>query len=265
MTARDRTGFALAVSMFSALPVPVRLIGTDRLDRPASRAALRWLPVLGALLGALAGAVGALLLIRTGSPLLAAVVVVLALALGTAALHLDGLADTADGLGSRAPAPAALEIMHRGDVGPFGVVVICGVLLLEVSTLVALIEPGHPWHLVAAVVVAAVTGRLGALHAGLPGIAAAGGSSFGSLVTGSVSHRSAVAITLLAAVATGALAVASDHSPVRWLLAQAAVLLILWWCRRAVTGRLGGITGDVFGALIELGTALSLLALVLAG
>ena len=60
------------------------------------------------------------------------------LAVATGGLHLDGLADTADGLGSRRPADQALEIMRRPDAGPLGVATLVLVLLVQVSALASL-------------------------------------------------------------------------------------------------------------------------------
>ena len=58
-----------------------------------------------------------------------------ALALLTRGLHLDGLADLADGLGSGQPAATALDIMRRSDIGPFGTVTLVLVLLTQVAAL----------------------------------------------------------------------------------------------------------------------------------
>ncbi len=97
---------------------------------------MAWAPVVGLLLGLLAAAVlyvsGHLL--HTGS-LVAAALSVGSLAVLTRALHLDGLADLADGLGSRKPAAEALDIMRRSDIGPFGVVTLVLTLLLQVAGL----------------------------------------------------------------------------------------------------------------------------------
>ena len=59
--------------------------------------------------------------------------VVVALALLSRGLHLDGLADLADGLGSRRPAAGAHEVMARSDIGPFGVAAVVLALLLQVA------------------------------------------------------------------------------------------------------------------------------------
>ena len=109
-----------ALGLFTILPVRAAPeIGRD----DAARAVL-WLPVVGLLLCVPAAAV--LLAVEAGGHsgprrLLAAALAIGVLALLTGGLHLDGLADTADGLGSRRPRDEALAIMRRSDVGPFGV------------------------------------------------------------------------------------------------------------------------------------------------
>ncbi|MYR56245.1 adenosylcobinamide-GDP ribazoletransferase, partial [Streptomyces sp. SID625] len=69
------------------------------------------------------------------APLLAAVVTAAVPAVLTRGLHLDGLADTADGLGSGKPAADALRIMKQSDIGPFGVITLLFVLLAQVAAL----------------------------------------------------------------------------------------------------------------------------------
>jgi len=89
-----------ALSTFTIVPVsPTAEVGAG---------VLLWFPVLGAALGAGAGAVAAGVLEANASAgFIAAVLALITLALLTRGLHLDGLADTADGLGSRAPAVQA--------------------------------------------------------------------------------------------------------------------------------------------------------------
>ena len=87
-------GLRLAVSWLTVLPVPV--VGT--VDRDAARRALQWAPLVGLLLGLLAAGVLAGLGRLGAPPLLAGLLVVAVLALATRGMHLDGLADTADGL-----------------------------------------------------------------------------------------------------------------------------------------------------------------------
>jgi adenosylcobinamide-GDP ribazoletransferase len=99
-------------------------------------------PAVGALLGAV---LAAILLGATGAgapALVAGAVTVAAGALFTRGLHLDGLADTIDALGSYRSGPAALEIMKKPDVGPFGVAALVLVLLIQAGALAAL--PARP-------------------------------------------------------------------------------------------------------------------------
>jgi adenosylcobinamide-GDP ribazoletransferase len=226
---------------------------------------LLWMPGLGAVLGALAGLPAVAVLERTaGAGLLAAAVGVLALAGLAGGLHLDGLADTADGLGSRAPREKALEIMRRSDIGPFGVLAIVGVLLLDVAALDLVAASGHPWRLLSALTVAAATARLAATQAGLTRIPSARTSGFGALVTGSVRPAPAATLTIGVLALGGLLAAWSHASVPGWLITQLAALLVTQLVRRWISARLGGMTGDVFGALIEVTTALCLVGMALA-
>ena len=106
------------MSLFTVVRVRVR--------QPAPmRAALPWLPVVGLGLAAAAGCVLAAaraLLPGTVGAVVTAALVVAALAGMTRGLHLDGLADTADGLGRMGGAERSLEVMRRPDIGAFGVV-----------------------------------------------------------------------------------------------------------------------------------------------
>ena len=245
--------------MFSVLPVRVP-VEAERAD--AARALL-WLPALGVVLGALAGVPAAAVLgLHSYSWSMAAVVAVGALALLTRGLHLDGLADTADGLGSRAAPQRALEIMRRSDIGPFGVVTLVLVLLLDVVALGSL-GGDSGWHPAAALAVAAATGRLAAVHAGIVGIPGAHGSGFGALVAGSVKPLHAVALSVGVLAVGAAVASAAGDWPPRWLAAQGLALALCYGLRRHAVRRFGGVTGDVFGALVECGTAATLALFVI--
>ena len=168
----------------SAPPLNVTPPGGSAPSRRAAGAAMAWAPVIGLLLGALAAAVLELAS-RFGhtGPLLAAALAVATLAAGSRGLHLDGLADLADGLGSRRPADQALEIMKRSDIGPFGVVTLVFALLIQVAALAQAQSLGRG---VAAVVAAAVAGRLSLTWACRRGVPAARGSGLGAMVAGTV-------------------------------------------------------------------------------
>ena len=245
-------GLRLAVTLLTAIPLPGgRGDGTARApSRRAAGAAMAWAPVVGLLLGAAAAAVLELAArwARTG-PLLAAVLAVAALALLTRGLHLDGLADTADGLGSRRPAGAALAIMRRSDIGPFGVVTLVLTLLVQVAALAQAqtLGRGAP-----AVIAAAVTGRLALPWACRRGVPAARGTGLGTLVAGTVPAAIPVALTAAALAGAYPFGIVVPIAVAAGLAASLALTAL-------AVRRLGGITGDVLGALVEVATAVCLL------
>jgi adenosylcobinamide-GDP ribazoletransferase len=247
-------GLRLAVTLLTAVPLAGPR-GTDdaALERPSQRnsgAAMLWAPLVGLLLGAVAAGVLELAIraARLG-PLLSAALAVTALALLTRGLHLDGLADLADGLGSRRPASEALDIMKRSDIGPFGVTAIVLTLLIQVAALATAASLGRG---VPAVVAAVVAGRLALTWACRRGVPAARRSGLGAMVAGTVHPVAALAVTA-AALAAGA--------AFGWIFTAAIAaglafsLAVTWLAVR----RLGGITGDVLGALAEITAAVCLL------
>jgi adenosylcobinamide-GDP ribazoletransferase len=118
----------LAVGTLTVLPTGA----VDVTPRVAGRA-MMLAPVAVVPLAVVAVGAGWLGLLAGWPSLVSGLLVVAALALGTRALHLDGLADTVDGLGSGRPAEGALEIMRRGNVGPMGVVALALVLGLQAA------------------------------------------------------------------------------------------------------------------------------------
>ena len=249
---------ARSISMFTVLPVrvPVDLQPGDGVG------ALLWLPAVGGCVGAAAALPAAAISAWAAhANLLGAVLAVALLALLTRCLHLDGLADTADGLGSGAPAARALEIMRQSDIGPFGVVVLIFVVGADVAALGGL--RGGPWTPVGVLAIAAATGRVAAVQAAVRGVGSARESGFGSIVANHVPVTAAVAWT--AGVLGLGVAVAVGLSiPVGWILVpQVIALAAAHLFRLHVVRRLGGITGDVFGALIEAATAVTLIGVAL--
>ncbi|MGE5133980.1 MAG: adenosylcobinamide-GDP ribazoletransferase [Gemmatimonadota bacterium] len=255
--ARPR-GWQAAVGMFTVIPVRAAAV-----DRAAAGRAILWLPAVGLLLAAPAAA--GLLAAEAGGAaaarrLLAAALAVAVLAVLTGGLHLDGLADTADGLASRRPPAEALAIMRRGDTGPLGVAALLFTVLLQVTALAAL-PPGIP--AAAALATATVTARVAVVAATGPGFPAARPDGFGALVAGATPAAArvvTVAVLLAAVTAAGWLA---GGLPAAWrgLAAAVAGLLAGALLCRTARARFGGLTGDVFGAVIEVTAAVTLTVL----
>ena len=239
----------LGIGTLTRLPVPApRLV-----DRRIARWAISAAPIIGV---GLALVCGLPLLLPTGGPagFVAAVLVIALLAWATRALHLDGLADTADALGSGQPSPQALKIARKSDIGPFGVVSLVFVLLLQAGSLAVCASRGQGY---AALLVAVVTSRVALTWACGRGVPAARPDGLGAAVAGTVPRIVCAAWAIIAAAAAYAMLGAAGASSVIMALISAVVVIIV--ARR----RLGGVTGDVLGAVIEVSATCALVVLAL--
>jgi adenosylcobinamide-GDP ribazoletransferase len=240
-------GLRLAVSWLTVLPVgpPVEV------DRAIARRALYWAPMVGAGLGLLAaGALHALHAVATPA-LLAGVAVVAMLAGLTRGMHLDGLADTADGLGCYGGPQRALEVMRDGSAGPFGVVTLVLVLTAQAAALGALAETGR----LIPVVLAMIAGRASFGWCARTRVPPARPAGMGALVAGS--QPPGVPVAWLAMLLAGGLVAVPGRcwqGAVAVSLAAFVVLVLSAHTHR----RFGGLTGDTLGATNELTTTLIL-------
>ncbi len=245
----NRDGLRLSVTLLTVIPWPGPPASPSR--RTAG-AAMAWAPAVGLLLGAVVAGVlvGADRPLRAGA-LTGAALAVAALAAGSRGLHLDGLADLADGLGSGKPAPVALDIMRRSDIGPLGVATLVLTLLIQVAAL-SHAESAGGGRGAAALITAVVTGRLALTWACRTGVPAARPEGLGFLVAGTVRPAVAAGVTLAALAASAAV--------MDWTLPAAVVagLAAAHLVQRHAVRRLGGVTGDVLGALAEVATTVAL-------
>jgi adenosylcobinamide-GDP ribazoletransferase len=251
-------GLRFALTTFTVLPVR-----GGSTDRRTAGSAMLWAPVVGAALGGVLALVCRLL--RHTFPsgvLLLAVIAILLSALLTRGLHLDGLADTVDGLGCYGGPERALAVMKAPDVGPFGVAAIVLVLLLDVAALTESLTVGRA---TTALVVAFTTGRLAVPWACTPRTPPARPDGLGALVAGTTSARTVALLTGVIACLAGVLAVATGHHHVedagRAVAAVVLPLALAHGLRAHAVHRFGGVTGDVLGALVEVTTAASLLVM----
>ena len=125
-----------ALSFLTVLPLPARWLGTEE-DLGHS---LIWFPLVGALIGLFAASID-LGLGMILPPTVVSVITVLILLAASGGLHMDGLADSADGFFSSRSRERMLEIMRDSRSGPMGVMAICALLLLKVTTLATVPAP----------------------------------------------------------------------------------------------------------------------------
>jgi adenosylcobinamide-GDP ribazoletransferase len=245
-------GYRLATGLLTIITVRP----PHDISRRTARNAMLWAPVAVlpvALSAGLAGW-GALLL---GLPsILAGVVSVVIVVLGTRAMHLDGLADTVDALGSARDRDQALAIMKSGDIGPMGVAALIFTALTQVFAASVLL--GRPWGWLE--FAALVAASRAALTLGcLTGVPAAREEGLGEMVAGSVPTPAAVGSWLVMGAAVTAAAILAGQ--VYWVpiaAVMAAVLVVVWLIQLA-SKRFGGITGDILGASVELAATVLLL------
>ncbi|GAB3048877.1 adenosylcobinamide-GDP ribazoletransferase [Intrasporangium mesophilum] len=253
-------GCRLAFGTFTALPVghprraDVRTFGTAMLLAPAttgpalvSWVALGLLATHGVLPGLVAGALALAII-----------------ALLSRALHLDGLADLADGLTAGHDPERSLAVMRKGDVGPAGMAVLVLVLLLDAACLSGLLVDHAGITLAGSALLAS---RLAPAICARSGIPAARPEGLGQAVAGSVSRKAVVTqvvVVCLLAGAVGWLTVPAANPAGHLRAAAAGVIVVLAGVvgavavRRRAVRRLRGITGDVIGAAMEIALAVAL-------
>jgi adenosylcobinamide-GDP ribazoletransferase len=246
-------GLAIAFGFLTRLPMP-----KVAWDVRAQAASLKWYPFVGLVLGVIF--VLTAWCLRHMPSLPAAAVMVTLWVIITGALHLDGLADSADAwIGGMGDRERTLQIMKDPRCGPAGVMSLILVTLLKFTTLSALVgasllainrSADFPWPLILPPLLA--RGSLVALFLTTPYVRENG---LGAPLRGApaLGCRIALILTIAAPLAFGTTG----------LKALAAALMTGYLWRRATIKRIHGFTGDTAGALVEMTEAAALLALLL--
>lgn len=181
--------------------------------------------------------------------------------LGNRAFHLDGLSDTVDGMVASYDRERSLEVMKSGTSGPAGVVAVVLVLGLQATGLVAVLASPHPVRAAVLAGCALCVSRAALAMCCARGVPSARPGGLGDTYTGTVARPVVVLMWLTCAAV---LSLAGAWAGLAWwrgALASAMALAVVAVVVARAVRRLGGVTGDVFGAAIELSLAALLVAL----
>ena len=260
----SRQAIAAAFQFLSRVPVPGELDYTPELFRKSTR----FYPLVGLVIGLIAWLVGiGAAYVLPSMP--AAVIVLITWVVLTGGLHLDGWMDTADGLLSYRSREAMLEIMKDSRVGAMGVIACVLLLLLKLSLIEAIIDLQLYSGLL---LLPFIWSRWFMTHAMTAWPPARGKEGLGASFKG-LTGRDRMLTLLLAAglsLATVCLSPLTGWGISSWLPALAGLLLLPLisvivgrMSANRISKRLGGLTGDTYGALNELLEAVLLAAALL--
>ncbi len=225
-------GFLAALQFLTVVPVNIEFTGDD-IGRSMPK-----FPLVGLLIGLTAAALYGIV----GVGAVQAVLMVIFLGGISGGLHLDGMADTADGLLSSRPRERMLEIMRDSRIGTMGVLALMAVFGLKVAALVS-VEPAVAWR---AVFLAPVAGRCAlviAMHI-LPYARPEGG-----LAAIFMEHRQTKHV-VWAVIVIGIVSLLLFAF--KGLIIASACAATIWGFSAYVKSKIGGMTGDTLGATCEL-------------
>lgn len=247
----------LALGTLTAVPVGA----PSTVDARRARLAMTLGPVAALPLGAAAAGVITLGWLLDLPDLVTAVAAIAVLALGTRCLHLDGLSDVADGLTASYEPQRSLDVMKSGTSGPAGVVATVLALMLQVTALAAIVGELDPLPAAVLAGCAVALSRTALLLCCAKGVPAARGEGLGLVFAGSVPRPVVALAWVIAAVLLGAVGAWAGLAWWRGALAIGLALLVVLAVIARAVRRLGGVTGDVFGAGVELSLTAILVAL----
>lgn len=239
--------FLTALALLTRIPVRNAACTPEAIGRSAA-----FFPVVGAVIGGLQVAV-LWAARRAMPPTLTAVLVVLAGILLTGAMHLDGLADTVDGLGAGGARDEMLRIMRDSRIGTYGAVALIAVLMAQVAAVAALIERDAAGPVL---VSASIASRWTLVWLGRWIPYARPDEGMGRVMTDHVRGREVIGSTLIAMVSVPILTGA------RGLVSLGAAAALTGLLGLTARKRIGGITGDTLGANAVLSETAALVAAV---
>lgn len=259
---RELQAAGAAFQLLTRIPVPAAIPFTPQV---LARSTVYY-PIIGMVIGVIVAAAAAGMDGRV--PPLPAAVLLLALWLAlSGGLHMDGLMDTADGALSNRSRERMLEIMKDSRVGAMGALAAIVLLLFKFSTLASMMDIGTDWLAIGTwIAFASGLSRLWIVIAMVAFPVARPGEGMASSFAG-VRSRHAAAAMAVQAVLTGLAFWLIPEACGQWakfaLVSVIAATVFGWGTARWLTRKLGGLTGDTYGAMTETIEAALLFVIVL--
>ncbi|MGL5949871.1 MAG: adenosylcobinamide-GDP ribazoletransferase [Cetobacterium sp.] len=245
-------GLALLFKFMTRLPFP----GGNKFDSKALGSGMKWFPIVGLVIGAINFVVAGLLETIIPSPILMGIILVTLDVIITGGLHLDGLADTFDGIFSYRSKQKMLEIMKDSRVGTNGVLVLVLYFIFKIAFLVETSELFGMSQGVIMLIVPVLARINGVINCAFEPYArpTGMGKTF-------VENTDSLGVAIAYGTVTAILYAVSQYFGLPFL----NLFLILnilgvngFFFGKLMTRKIGGITGDTLGALLELSSVLSL-------
>jgi adenosylcobinamide-GDP ribazoletransferase len=245
----EKMGFWTAWRFLTIFPAP----GKWGIDQKGIGPSVACFPLVGFVLGAMLLGLDQLFDLFLPS-LLSSGLLIVALIIFTGALHLDGLMDTFDGFAVRRSAAERLKIMSDSHVGGFGVVAGCSLILLKYVSLITLV----PELRATALLLMPVLSRWCAAYA-LCAFPSAKNEGLGQ------AYEREVGLSKMAIATVTALAITSAFMTYLGPALVVGMAVITFLIARLFVSRLGGLTGDTYGAIIEITEVCILMAFAIIG
>lgn len=233
-------GFILSLQFFSRIPININV----EFNEKNIRYSIFFLPLVGGIIGALGGMI--YYFVSPYNKPIASFLTLVVTIIGTGGLHLDGLSDTFDGFLSNRDKERTLEIMKDSRIGAFGVLSIVLLILfkfvlimsIENLTLSIILSFANSRLVVARIISYKKNGRAGGL--------------------GELFHKSNPKSLM---IASGIIYIAIlALLDIRYLVPLFITFLAGEYISHISYKKIDGLTGDVYGAIIELGDSISLLS-----
>ena len=247
--------FFIGLQFLTRISVVKQTIWTEE----AFGRSVKYFPMVGAVLGLVYVIIAEIFIMLNGGtfPMLTAAVVLMSMAILTGAIHCDGFMDTMDGLFSGRDRERMLEIMKDSRVGAFGVVSFVMLSIFEFAALTELAQLSTA-ILIAAIYSAPIIGRL-MMVITIGGFPYARPEGMGKAFSKYTTHSTVIFAAIEALILLLPLPLMSMIFIKPLLAALASTLAFTWYFGRLATKKVGGVTGDIYGAVTTISEAMVLL------